>query len=129
MPLLNGAAMFIPRARFEAVGGFDPEIFLYHEDDDLSVRLAQSCGPILHVHDAIVTHAEGNSSPRTPKTAAFKAYHMAQSAVYAMRKHARPYAKTRVLGHALLQLISPLNLLSDRKRAKNIAFFKGALKA
>lgn len=127
VPLLNGAAMFVPRAHFNAVGGFDENIFLYHEDDDLSLRLAQQFGPLRYVHDAVVTHAEGSSTARTPATAAFKARHMAQSAIYAMRKHKRPMARLRVTGFAVLQLLSPLTLLSARKRAKNLAFLKGAL--
>ncbi len=127
MPLLNGAAMFIPRAHFEAVSGFDEAIFLYHEDDDLSLRLARRFGPLRHVHSAVVRHAEGSSTARTPATASFKAWHMAQSAVYAMRKHDRPLARARVILGAAVQLLSPLTLLSARKRAKNIAFLKGAL--
>lgn len=128
VPLLNGAAMFIPRAHFNAVGGFDEAIFLYHEDDDLSLRLTRRFGPLRHVHKAVVSHAEGSSTARTPATAAFKAWHMAQSAIYAMRKHDRPLARTRVIASATLQLLSPLTLLSARKRAKNIAFFKGAVR-
>jgi N-acetylglucosaminyl-diphospho-decaprenol L-rhamnosyltransferase len=127
VPLLNGAAMFVPRAHFEGVGGFDAAIFLYHEDDDLSVRLAQHYGPLRHVHSATITHAEGSSTPRTPATAAFKAWHMAQSAIYTMRKHDRPMARARVISLAVVQLLSPLNLLSPRKRAKSAGFLKGAL--
>lgn len=127
VPLLNGAALFVPRAHFEGVGGFDEEIFLYHEDDDLSLRLSQRYGPLRHVHDSVVTHAEGSSTARTPTTAAFKAWHMAQSAIYAMRKHGRPMARERVIVQATLQILSPLTLLSPRKRAKNVAFLKGAI--
>lgn len=127
VPLLNGAAMFVPRAHFEGVNGFDEAIFLYHEDDDLSLRLSQTFGPLLHVHDAVVDHAEGASTPRTPTTAAFKAWHMARSAVYAMRKHDRPFARLRVTLFAALQMLSPLNLVSARCRSKHLAFLKGAL--
>ncbi|MFL4469681.1 glycosyltransferase family 2 protein [Tateyamaria armeniaca] len=128
VPLLNGAAVFVARAHFEAVGGFDEQIFLYHEDDDLSLRLKAKFGPIRHVHGATVTHAEGHSTARTPATAAFKARHMAQSAVYTMRKHERPFARAQIIGWALLQLASPLTLLSARKRAKNMGFLQGALR-
>ena len=127
VPLLNGAAIFVTRAHFDAVGGFDDRIFLYHEDDDLSLRLKAQFGPIRHVHGATVTHAEGRSTARTPATAAFKAHHMAQSALYAMRKHGRPMAFPRILGAAFLQLLSPLTLLSARKRAKNMGFLRGVL--
>lgn len=127
VPLLNGAAIFVRRDHFHAVGGFDEAIFLYHEDDDLSLRLQAAHGPIRHVHEATVTHAEGRSTVRSPATAAFKAFHMAQSAIYAMHKHGQPMAALRIRLFALLQLLSPFTFLSKRKRAKNIGFLKGAM--
>ena len=36
---MGGAAIFIKKETFIKVGGFDEKIFLYHEDDDLSLRL------------------------------------------------------------------------------------------
>lgn len=128
IPILNGAAFFVRRENFHAVDGFDELIFLYHEDDDLGLRLKQKCGPIWFVQKAIIRHAEGSSTVRSPAIAAFKAFHMAQSAIYTMRKHKRPFAFNKVLAHAVLQLLSPINLLSPRKRAKNIGFLKGCLK-
>ena len=126
VPLLNGAAIFVSRKNFEQVGGFDESIFLYHEDDDLSLRLTQNCGPLRFVSNAIVHHAEGYGSARSAEVAALKAFHMAQSAIYAMRKHKQPWALLRVSAFAVLQAISPLTLVSKRKRAKHIAFLKGA---
>jgi GT2 family glycosyltransferase len=127
VPLLNGAAIFVRRAHFEAVGGFDERIFLYHEDDDLSIRLAEECGPLMHVQAATVRHAEGRSTVRTAETARFKAFHMGQSAVYAMEKHGRPAPKAKVVLDAVMQLLSPLALLSRRKRAKALGFLRGSL--
>lgn len=125
VPVLSGAALFVRRAAFLKVGGFDDEIFLYHEDDDLSLRLGDCCGPLRFVLDAEVTHAGGRSSNRSPRVAAIKAWHMGRSRVYATRKHKRPHAFGRALMQALLQVLSPVILVSARKRAKHLAFLKG----
>ena len=128
IPTLHGSAIFVARTRFEGIGGFDPAIFLYHEDDDLSIRL-QKHGPLMRCHAAVVTHLEGRSSPRTPETAYFKAYHMARSRVYAYAKHGNRSAAQQTLSQGLLGLLSPLNIVSKRKRQKALGFLKGTLSA
>ncbi|CAM8670024.1 COG1216 Predicted glycosyltransferases [Paracoccaceae bacterium] len=125
--LLSGAALFVRRSDFEAVGGFDPKIFLYHEDDDLSIRLRKERGPILFIRDALVQHQAGSSTPRRPQVAALKAYHRARSAVYATRKHGRSAPFVHALLMAIAGLIAPDMLWSSRRRAKNWAFLKGVL--
>ena len=127
VPVLSGAALFVRAEDFRAVGGFDPGIFLYHEDDDLSLRLKTRRGRLMFVHDAVVEHFEGSSSARTPQSAAFKAYHLARSAIYTKRKHKRPVPLLSTLAEALQKLASPPMLLSARKRAQALGFLKGAL--
>lgn len=129
VPILSGAALFVRRAAFEAVGGFDPRIFLYHEDDDLARRLRAQCGPLYFIRDACAEHIGGSSSERSPQVAALKAWHMGRSRVYVQRKHGRPFPRASSLGAALLQLCSPAVLLSRRKRAKQVAFLKGVISA
>lgn len=129
VPVLNGAALFVRKSAFEQVGGFDQKIFLYHEDDDLSIRLAQQVGDLMFVRDAEVIHQSGHSTARTAETAALKAYHLGWSRIYATRKHNIPMARSKATASALFQLLNPVVLLSSRKRAKQVAFFKGILSA
>ncbi|KFE34027.1 glycosyltransferase family 2 protein [Thioclava atlantica] len=124
VPVLTGAAFFVRRSEFDAVGGFDEKIFLYHEDDDLSLRLAQR-GKLFFVREAVVFHEEGHSSERSVEGARFKARHLGRSRVYALRKHGRPHPFLGSFLAALGQLLSPENLLSRRKRAKQVAFLRG----
>ena len=124
VPVLSGAALFVRRADFEAVGGFDPAIFLYHEDDDLALRLAQR-GDLLFLREAVARHSGGRSSARSPEIAALKAWHMGRSRVYAARKHGLPRPFATAFWQAVRQLASPVALFSVRKRAKQMAFLRG----
>jgi len=53
----SGASLLVPRARFEQVGGFWDELFLYVEDTDLSWRLRLAGLRILACPDARSLHA------------------------------------------------------------------------
>ncbi len=125
--ILSGAALFVRKAAFDQIGGFDPEIFLYHEDDDIARRLNDECGPIMFVREPLVRHLGGHSSSRSAEIAALKGWHMGRSRAYTTQKHERPFAFAVSLGSAILQLLSPLVVLSRRKRAKQWAFLKGVL--
>ncbi len=125
--VLSGAALFVRRQAFDEVGGFDQEIFPYHEDDDLSLRLGQECGPLMFAAESRVIHTGGHSSSRTIEMASLKGWHMGRSRVYASRKHGRPLAFARALALALRQVASPISWLSDRSRAKHWYFLRGVL--
>lgn len=128
VPTLKGAALFVRRAAFETVGGFDASIFLYHEDDDLAFRLAR-IGGLMFVRAAGVRHLGGGATPRTPEVAALKARAMGRSRVQVARKHGLPGARRRALVDALVQLASPLAWVSARKRAKQVALLAGVIDA
>ncbi len=123
----SGAALFVRRDAFEKIGGFDPDIFLYHEDDDLSLRLIRDCGPIVFVASAGVRHLGGESSARNAAIARLKAWHMGRSQVYTMRKHGRALPFWRALLAAIGHVLLPVNWFSARKRAKRIGMLKGIL--
>lgn len=126
VPVLSGAAIFISKTMFDTVGGFDKNIFLYHEDDDLSLRL-RKLGPLMFVHEALVVHAGGHSSARSPEIAYFKAYHMVQSRIYTGFKHKRPLPMLFALLDGVFQWLSPQTCFSRRKRAKAAGYMAGFL--
>jgi len=126
VPVLSGAALFVSKKNFDALGGFDPDIFLYHEDDDLSLRLAR-LGQLVFVRDALVSHAAGHSSGRSPEVARLKAFHMARSRIYTGVKHKRPFPRLSTFVQAFSLIMSPSVLFSARRRAKAAGFFAGAL--
>ncbi|WP_234423701.1 glycosyltransferase family 2 protein [Tateyamaria sp. Alg231-49] len=126
--VLAGSAIFCRRALFEEIGGFDPAIFMYHEDDDLSLRLREH-GPLMYCHNAKVVHLSGHGSPRLPQVAAFKAYYSARSRAYALGKYGHPRPKLATLVAAVFRALGPDTLLIKRRRAKNIGYLKGALSA
>ncbi len=126
VPILSGAAILVSKKLFDKVGGFDPEIFLYHEDDDLSLRL-RAAGPLYFISDAHIMHAGGHSSGRSAKVAYLKAFHMAKSRIYAGRKHNRPAPLLFAYLEAFRLMISPITWFSARKRAKAAGFLAGIL--
>lgn len=59
---VSGAAMFLPRALFEQLGGFDERFFLYFEDIDLC-RRARTLGRTVAYYPTLsVEHQGGQSS-------------------------------------------------------------------
>lgn len=126
VPLLTGAALMVRADAFFQVGGFDSATFLYHEDDDLSIRL-EAFGPLRIVGAAKVKHEGGHGPGDRIASASIKAFHMGQSRVYAMRKHNRPMPLLRSLGRATLQPLSPATWISRRKRTKQVNFLRGIL--
>lgn len=124
VPVLTGCALFVRRHAFCRIGGFDPNIFLYHEDDDLALRLAQH-GKLKFVRSSIVQHKFGSSSGLGAQIASLKGWHMGRSRVYAARKHGLSQPFARALAQACLQLASPIIWLSRDKRAKQWSFLRG----
>lgn len=129
MPVLSGGVLFVRRAAFEMVAGFDPAIFLYHEDHELSLRLARAGFTLWHVPQAEAVHAAGTGAARSTKMAAWKGYQMARSRVYVLEQAAPGTGFRRTFWPALAGLLGPTNLLSRRRRAKYLGQIKGALSA
>jgi len=59
---LSGALLLVRMSALRAVGGFDPAIFLYYEDDDLCLRMRAGGWSLVLVPGARATHIGGGSS-------------------------------------------------------------------
>jgi GT2 family glycosyltransferase len=86
----SGAIVLARRSRLEALGGFDPDIFLYFEDDDLSRRVLDAGGRILLVEGAEADHVGNVSTPPSPALTYMKHWHMAWSERHVRHKHGLP---------------------------------------
>jgi N-acetylglucosaminyl-diphospho-decaprenol L-rhamnosyltransferase len=58
---MAGAAMLVERSHFEALGGFDPWIFLYSEDTELCYRTWLAGKRVLKDWDAVAAHDTGGT--------------------------------------------------------------------
>lgn len=61
-PLWCGAAVVFHPEYLQAIGGFDPEYFLYYEDVDLALRGLAHGWSTVHVPEAIVEHRHSDRS-------------------------------------------------------------------
>jgi len=124
VPILSGSCILCKRKLFEEIKGFDENIFLYYEDDDISLRLAKK-GTLVMIYDAVIHHHFGHSSGRDPKTAWFKGYHMAKSWAYTARKHGIRWSSGEQRFKLLLSLFMPHILFNKRRRSKYLGMLKG----
>ncbi|RVT91607.1 glycosyltransferase family 2 protein [Rhodovarius crocodyli] len=84
---VGGSAMFFRMEAFRAIGGFDPSIFLYGEDDDLCLRLTARRLALVHVAGCRIIHAGGRSSAPSPRLEWCKAFHQGWSRMHLQAKH------------------------------------------
>ncbi len=89
-PFLSGACLMAERALFLDLGGFDEEIFLFYEDDDLCRRVADAGRALVHVHGAVALHGRGRSSASEPGRTFRTRWHQAWSRAYVSRKYGLP---------------------------------------
>ncbi|MFC4171675.1 glycosyltransferase family 2 protein [Microvirga sp. GCM10011540] len=89
-PFFSGACFLIRRDLFLQLGGFDENIFLFYEDDDLCRRVADAGSALIYVPQAIVRHGRGRSSTPKPGRIFKSRWHQAWSRAYVSRKYGLP---------------------------------------
>ncbi|MGH1572497.1 glycosyltransferase family 2 protein [Methylobacterium sp. P31] len=89
-PFLSGACLMMSRALFLELGGFDEQIFLFYEDDDLCRRVADAGRALIHVHAAEALHGRGRSSAPLRGRVFRTRWHQAWSRAYVSRKYGLP---------------------------------------
>lgn len=89
-PFLSGACLLVRREVFLTIGGFDPAIFLFYEDDDLCRRMTDAGHSLVHVHEAVARHGRGKSSAPAPGRIFRSRWHQAWSRAYVSRKWGLP---------------------------------------
>lgn len=83
---LSGAFLFVRRAAFEAIGGFDERYFMYFEDVDLGRNLGLAGWGNVYVPTAEVLHHGALSTGRAPKEM-LRAHHRSAYLYLAKRYH------------------------------------------
>jgi N-acetylglucosaminyl-diphospho-decaprenol L-rhamnosyltransferase len=89
-PFLSGACLLVRREVFLRLGGFDPEIFLFYEDDDLCRRMRDAGQALVHVDGALAHHGRGKSAGPGQGRIFTARWHMAWSRAYISRKYGLP---------------------------------------
>lgn len=127
--MISGAALLVRRLPFVELGGFDENIFMYCEDDDLAIRFKQAGWKLGYVGDAIVEHIGGFSSDPTPELQEFKAYHLMKSTLYATAKHRVKFNRTKRLCACCLKWTIAACRNATIRKAKYRGFIRALLEA
>ena len=86
VPHLSGACLLMRRKQALALGGFDPNIFLFYEDDDLSRRVIEAGHSLIYLEHALAHHDRGHSSSPQAGRAFKSRWHLAWSKLYVAKK-------------------------------------------
>ena len=93
---LSGAIMLLRMQALREVGFFDPDIFLYYEDDDLCLRLRRGGWSLVLVAEAVAAHIGGGSIGTGWDRVWEKFWHISWSHLYITEKYAGRAAMRRI---------------------------------
>jgi N-acetylglucosaminyl-diphospho-decaprenol L-rhamnosyltransferase len=87
---VSGAALVIERTAFTGVGGFDEQLFLYKEDEDLCLRLREAGGRVVYEPAVAILHHESVVADRHQELDGASRYFFAKH--YGGRRSRRAFA-------------------------------------
>ncbi len=129
-PFLTGACHMVKRDWFLKTGGFDPNIYLYYEDDDLCRRAADAGQPPIYVPDAVTRHLRGQSHKVAPaKRYAYiekGRWHAAWSRFYISQKYNLPISPQRWMNWFAFKWLGAAVIFNRAKRARYAGSYLGA---
>jgi len=106
---VSGAVNLVRMNVLREIGFYDPDVFLYFEDDDMCLRIRRAGHSLIIVPDSVVVHL--NSGSVRPNTAYYreKFWHIAWSRIHIERKYhgagaARRLAVAETLRYAIKAL-------------------------
>jgi GT2 family glycosyltransferase len=108
---------------FLSLDGFDENLFLYYEDDDLSFRMKSAGWSLIYVPSAIVHHQKKHSSKRSLRLDYRRAWHETRSRIIVSTKHGLPFDKVVYRRRALIRLLRAALGFNIKKATRYLAIF------
>lgn len=93
---VSGAALIMRRKLIDQVGALDERFFMYCEDVDIAFRARESGWRVVYFPGAVVTHAKGRSSDKSPNKMII-AHHKSMYRFFRKHYAAKSSVLTRVL--------------------------------
>ena len=112
---IPAAVWLVSMEKWRKIGGFDPNIFLFYEDDDFCLRARKMGYEIIFTPHATANHKEGKSTPSSAALQKFKHKNMLASRLYLEKKY-----RSRISAIKLALKIFPIIF------AKNIFYLLSA---
>jgi N-acetylglucosaminyl-diphospho-decaprenol L-rhamnosyltransferase len=123
---IDGSAMICNRTIFLSLDGFDENLFLYYEDDDLCFRMRRAGYSLVHVPSAIVGHEKKACTTPTLGLDYLRAWHETTSRVILSKKYGLPFNSKLFRRVCLIRITRALMTLSFKKAIRYLAMFSAA---